>query len=153
MVEPKGPSKAKQRPKGPSFGAKAPSPSEDPDVVPQESPGYAIKRTQPALRLHMDRQLKRFGMTAPQYNARLARWAFVTPQTMPSMRVKLERAGLIERSPDADHGRIQRTQLTNVGPDTLLKAHRSVRETGDIARNAASPDAAKMLLRVAKALS
>ena len=114
----------------------------------------------------MGLKLRRFGLTAPQYNvlcslevepgasnARLARRAFVTPQTMPSMRVKLERAGLIERTPEADHGRIQRTQLTTVGRDTLLKAHRSVRETEDIARKAASPDAAEMLLRVAKALS
>ena len=146
--------------------AKTPSSSEDTPFAPQESLGYAIKRAQQALRLHMDRQLKDFGLTAPQYNvlcsledepgasnARLARRAFVTPQTMQSMLVKLERSGLIERSPDAEHGRIQRTQLTEKGQDVLSKAHRSVLETEKIAREAASPDAAAMLLRIADALS
>ena len=136
------------------------------DFDAHQSLGYALKRAQHALRLHMDRQLKESGLTAPQYNvlcsleaesgasnARLARRAFVTPQTMQSMLVKLERAGLIERSPDAEHGRIQRTQLTELGRDILLKAHRSVRETEKIARDAASPDATEMLLRIAAALS
>lgn len=143
-----------------------PLPSEPPAFDAHQSLGYALKRAQHALRLHMDRQLKESGLTAPQYNvlcgleaepgasnARLARRAFVTPQTMQSMLVKLERAGLIERSPDAEHGRIQRTQLTEFGQETLLKAHRSVRETEKIARDAASPDAAEMLLRIADALS
>ncbi|PYE84912.1 DNA-binding MarR family transcriptional regulator [Pseudoroseicyclus aestuarii] len=141
-------------------------PSPDTVFDAHQSLGYAIKRAQQALRLRMDRQLKELGLTAPQYNvlcsldaepgasnARLARRAFVTPQTMQSMLVKLERAGLIERSPDAEHGRIQRTQLTEAGQDTLTKAHRCVHETEVIARNAASPDAAEMLLRVAEALS
>ena len=143
-----------------------PSPTEDSPFAPHETLGYALKRAQQALRLHMDRQLKELSLTAPQYNvlcsleaepgasnARLARRAFVTPQTMQSMLVKLERADLIERSPDAEHGRIQRTQLTHEGRATLRKAHQAVRETERLARDAASPDAADMLLRVAEALS
>ena len=146
--------------------AHTPSATDDSAFEAHHSLGYAIKRAQQALRLHMDRQLKGLGLTAPQYNvlcsleaepgasnARLARRAFVTPQTMQSMLVKLDRAGLIERTPDAEHGRIQRTQLTKAGQDVLQQAHRSVRETEKIARDAASPDAAEMLLRIAEALS
>ncbi|MGZ9809831.1 MarR family winged helix-turn-helix transcriptional regulator [Pseudoroseicyclus sp. H15] len=139
---------------------------EDPPFAPHEALGYALKRAQQALRLHMDKQLKELKLTAPQYNvlasleaepgapnARLARLAFVTPQTMQSMLVKLERAGFIERTPDEEHGRIQRTQLTQAGRETLAKAHRAAMETERLARAAASPDAAHMLLRVAEALS
>ncbi|KAA2316304.1 MarR family transcriptional regulator [Pseudooceanicola sediminis] len=143
-----------------------PPPENDVPFTPHESLGYALKRAQQALRLHMDRRLKAFGLTAPQYNvlcsleaepgasnAQLARRAFVTPQTMQSMLVKLERAALIERTPDSDHGRIQRTQLSRSGRETLSKAHQAVQETERLAQAAASPDAMKMLLRVAEALS
>ncbi|MFC7705582.1 MarR family winged helix-turn-helix transcriptional regulator [Plastorhodobacter daqingensis] len=146
--------------------AKSPSPAEDHPFLPQESLGYALKRAQQALRLHMDRQLKSLGLTAPQYNvlcsleaepgasnARLARRAFVTPQTMQSMLVKLERAGLIARTPDTEHGRIQRTELTEKGRETVLEAHQAVQETERLARKAASPDAAVMLTRIAEALA
>lgn len=103
---------------------------------PHETIGYALKQAQQALRLHMDRELKEVGLTAPQYavlssleaeaglsNAMLARQAFVTPQTMQVMLVKLEKAGLIERTPDEVHGRIQRTTLTSAGSAALKKAH------------------------------
>lgn len=142
------------------------SPADDSPFVPHETLGYALKRAQQALRMHLDRRLKELGLTAPQYNvlcslemepgasnARLARRAFVTPQTMQSMLVKLERAGLIKRTPDAEHGRVQRTRLTEGGQDTVQKAHMIVRETERLARAAASKDAAAMLLRVAEALS
>ena len=143
------------------------APSKDaPDVPPFQSLGYALKRAQHALRLHMDRQLAPLGLTAPQYNvlcsleaepgasnAQLARRAFVTPQTMQSMLVKLERAGLVARRPDADHGRIQRTELTASGRETLAQAHEAVRLTERLAEAEASPGATAMLLRIADALS
>ncbi|NDV01363.1 MarR family winged helix-turn-helix transcriptional regulator [Pseudoroseicyclus tamaricis] len=140
--------------------------AETPPFAPHETLGYALKRAHHALRLHMDGQLKSLGLTAPQYNvlssleaepgasnARLARRAFVTPQTMQAMLVKLERAGLIARTPDDEHGRIQRTELTDAGRATLAEAHRAVMETERRAQAAASPDAAAMLLRIAAALS
>lgn len=114
----------------------------------------------------MDQQLRGLGLTAPQYNvlcsleaepgasnAQLARRAFVTAQTMQSMLVKLERAQLIARTPDAEHGRIQRTELTDKGRATLLDAHRAVEETERLVREAASPDMAEVLTRVTEALS
>lgn len=146
--------------------ARISSPAEDHPFVPHESLGYALKRAQQALRLHMDRQLKGLGLTAPQYNvlcsleaepgasnARLARRAFVTPQTMQSMLVKLERAKLISRTPDAEHGRIQRTELTEKGRAIILKAHQAVQQTEQLAREAASPHAEAMLVRIAEALA
>ena len=136
-----------------------------PAFAPHETLGYALKRAQHAMRQNMDRQLKGLGLSAPQYavlasveaepgasNARLARLAFVTPQTMQVMLVKLEQTGLIERVPDADHGRIQRTLLTEHGQKTLKLAHAAAAQSEQIAQTAASEGAAQMLQKVADAL-
>jgi DNA-binding MarR family transcriptional regulator len=138
----------------------------DQPFLPHETLGYALKRAQQAMRLHMDRQLKEIGLNAPQYNvlvsleaepgasnARLARRAFVTPQTMQAMLVKLEQLGLIERSPDAEHGRIQRTELTEEGRASLAQAHLAAQNSERLARGASTPDAIEMLTRVAEALA
>ncbi|WP_036255314.1 MarR family winged helix-turn-helix transcriptional regulator [Methylocapsa acidiphila] len=138
----------------------------DQPFLPHETLGYALKRAQQAMRLHMDRQLKEIGLNAPQYNvlvsleaepgasnARLARRAFVTPQTMQAMLVKLEQSGLIERSPDAEHGRIQRTELTEEGRASLAQAHLAAQKSERLAREASTPDAIEMLTRVAEALA
>lgn len=134
--------------------------------APHETLGYALKRAQHAMRQNMDRQLKALGLSAPQYavlssvevepgasNARLARLAFVTPQTMQVMLVKLEQLGFIERLPDAEHGRIQRTTLTPLGIETLGLAHAAASKSEKIARDAAPENAVAMLERVAEALS
>ena len=134
--------------------------------MPHETLGYALKRAQQAMRLHMDRQLKEIGLNAPQYavlaslederaqsNARLARRAFVTPQTMQAMLVKLEQSGLIERRPDTEHGRIQRTELTEKGWSLLAQAHLAAQKSERLAREASTPDAVEMLTRVAEALA
>lgn len=133
--------------------------------APHDTLGYALKRAQHAMRQHMDRQLRELGLSAPQYavlasverepgasNAQLARLAFVTPQTMQAMLVKLEQAGLIVRQPDAAHGRIQRTLLTPRGQQVLQQAHRAAQTSESLARAAASGDAVAMLQRVAAAL-
>ncbi len=73
----------------------------------------------------MDEALRPIMLTTPQYavlcaveaeaglsNARLARAAFVTAQTMQGVLVNLERDGLLERRPDPAHGRILRSELT-----------------------------------------
>jgi len=133
--------------------------------APHETLGYALKRAQHAMRQNMDRQLKELGLSAPQYavlasvevepgasNAHLARLAFVTPQTMQVMLVKLEEAGFIERLPDTEHGRIQRTTLTPQGSKVLEQAHAAASKSEQIARDAASTNAIAMLKRVAEAL-
>lgn len=132
---------------------------------PYETLGYALKRAQQAMRLHMDRQLKEIGLSAPQYavlasleaepgasNATLARRAFVTPQTMQAILVKLEQLGLVERNPDAEHGRILRTVLTADGQAILSNAHRAAQNSERLARDAANSDAVAMLTRIAQAL-
>jgi DNA-binding MarR family transcriptional regulator len=145
---------------------KTPSIPADQPFLAHETLGYALKRAQQAMRLHMDRQLNVIGLNAPQYNvlasleaepgasnARLARRAFVTPQTMQAMLVKLEKSGLIQRSADAEHGRIQRTELTEEGRASLAKAHLAAQNSERLAREASTPDAIEMLTRVAQALA
>ena len=98
--------------------------------------GYAVKRLQHALRLRMDDILRPTGLTAPQYailcaveaeaglsNARLARAAFVTPQTMQGMLANLERDGVIGRHADPNNARVRRTELTAAGREMLARAH------------------------------
>ena len=87
--------------------------------------GYELKRAQHALRLGMDGALREVGLTTPQYaaltvvegeegvsGALLARRCFVTPQTMNGVVVNLEKAGLLERRPHPEHGRVLRAYLT-----------------------------------------
>lgn len=101
--------------------------------------GYAMKRVQHALRLSMDAALRPTGLTAPQYailcaveaeaglsNARLARAAFVTPQTMQAMLANLERDGVLVRRPDPGNARILHAELTRHGRTVLGDAHRLV---------------------------
>lgn len=98
--------------------------------------GYALKRAQHALRIAMDDALRPLALTTPQYsvlsaleaepgmsNARLARAAFVTPQTMHGLLTNLERSTLIARDADPGHGRILCTKLTDRGWQILAEAH------------------------------
>lgn len=101
--------------------------------------GYALKRAQHALRTRMDDALRPLGLTTPQYavlcaieleagisNARLARAAFVTPQTMQGILANLHRNGLLSREADPSHGRILRSELTQAGQKNLAQAHRVI---------------------------
>ena len=98
--------------------------------------GYALKRAQHVLRVRMDDALRPLGLTTPQYavlcaieaeaglsNARLARAAFVTAQTMHGLLTNLERSSLLVREPDPAHGRVLRTRLTDRGQHVLAQAH------------------------------
>ena len=90
--------------------------------------GYEMKRAQHELRLQMDAALREVGVTTPQYaalsvlaeepgisNAGLARRSFVTPQTMNQILLKLEAAGLAERRPHPEHGRVLQAYPTEEG--------------------------------------
>ncbi len=103
------------------------------------SVGYKLKRAQHALRLRVDETLKEVGLTTPQYaalsvleetpglsGAALARRSFVTPQTMNVILAKLEKSGLVERSPHPEHGRVLRAYLTDEGRDLVSGAHETV---------------------------
>lgn len=117
------------------------------DAMPEEVAkrlGYALKLAQHALRLSMDKALRPLGLTTPQYavlcaieadpgmsNARLARAAFVTAQTMQGVLANLARDGLVERHADPSHGRILRSELTGRGRRVLARAHTAVRAVED----------------------
>ncbi len=101
--------------------------------------GYALKRAQHALRVVMDDELRPLALTTPQYgvlsaleaepgmsNAKLARAAFVTAQTMHGLLTTLANAGLIAREPDPNHGRVLQTRLTGRGARLLVEAHQSI---------------------------
>jgi DNA-binding MarR family transcriptional regulator len=102
--------------------------------------GYKLKKTQHALRLHMDEALRALDLTTPQYavlaqlelnpgasNAALARSAFITAQTMHGIVSNLEKRGLIQRKSDAFHGRILCTELTDQGRKVVTQAHNMIR--------------------------
>ncbi len=55
--------------------------------------------------------------------AELARRSFVTPQTMNVILTNLEAAGLVVRRPQPEHGRVLQTYLTEMGEDSVAKAH------------------------------
>lgn len=103
--------------------------------------GYELKRAQHALRVEMDGVLRRIGLTTPQYaalavleeesglsGAELARRCFVTPQTMNGIVVNLENAGLLERRPHPEHGRVLQAYLNGEGEAMLSRAHALVDE-------------------------
>jgi len=102
--------------------------------------GYKLKKTQHALRLHMDEALRNLDLTTPQYavlaqlelnpgasNAALARSVFITAQTMHGIVSNLEKRVLIQRKSDASHGRILCTELTDQGHKIVARAHDMIR--------------------------
>lgn len=116
-----------------------------------------------------DGDLREIGLTTPQYavllylrnqpgasNASLARQAFVTPQTMQSSLVALEKAGLVTRSQHPEHGRIMTTELTPEGGRALRSASAIVAKTEERLANAAAPQkpetVANSLMKLANAV-
>jgi DNA-binding MarR family transcriptional regulator len=98
--------------------------------------GYQMKRAQHALRVEMDKALREVGMTTAQYaalsalevapglsGAELARRSFVTPQTMNAILANLESAGLVVRRPHPEHGRVLQAYLTEMGEESVARAH------------------------------
>ncbi len=101
--------------------------------------GYKLKQTQHALRLHMDKALRSLNLTTPQYavlaqlelrpgisNAALARFAFITAQTMHGIVSNLEKRNLVKRKNDLRHGRILCTELTTQGLKVVRLAHKII---------------------------
>jgi|SRR5215217_7187881 len=101
--------------------------------------GYQLKRAEHALRLEMDGVFREMGLTTPQYaalsvledepglsGAALARRCFVTPQTMNQILTNLEAAGMVERRPHPEHGRVLSAYLTGEGAKRVSRAHGEV---------------------------
>jgi DNA-binding MarR family transcriptional regulator len=87
----------------------------------------------------MDSELRLLGITSPQYAAlsaieqnpglsgnRMAKWCFVTPQTMHSIVNKLEQAGLIQRSTSGENNSASSIHLTESGGNILKQSHQVV---------------------------
>lgn len=115
--------------------------SSDKEIGVKSLLGYKLKKTQHALRLHMDEALRALDLTTPQYavlaqlelkpgasNAALARSAFITAQTMHGIVSHLEKRGLVQRKNDASHGRILCTELTDQGYKVVTQAHDMIRD-------------------------
>lgn len=114
--------------------------SSDKEIGVKSLLGYKLKKTQHALRLHMDEALRALYLTTPQYavlaqlelkpgasNAALARSAFITAQTMHGIVSNLEKRGLVQRKNDVSHGRILCTELTDQGHKIVVQAHDMIR--------------------------
>ncbi|MDB5486385.1 MAG: MarR family transcriptional regulator [Reyranella sp.] len=95
--------------------------------------GYLVRQAHAAVRGAMEKALADLDVTPPQFavltmvvnypgisGAELARLTFLTPQTINVIVRNLVRAGLVEKSADAAHGRILRLHATVRG-EALLK--------------------------------
>jgi len=101
--------------------------------------GELVKRVHADLRAEQDAVLGARGLTAPQYavlaalerrpgssSAQLARWSFVTPQTMFRIVENLEAVGLLSRRPHPAHGKVLQTFLTPPGARLVASCHAEV---------------------------
>lgn len=101
--------------------------------------GYQMKRAQHALRLATDAALQPLGLTTPQYaalsgideaagisGAALARYAFVTAQTMNEIVALLVQAGHVERRSHPTNRRTIQLFLSETGKNLLAQAHGNI---------------------------
>src|SRR5690242_345199 len=86
---------------------------------------YMVYRVERRLRTRIDEAVRAQGVTTTEYVtlsvlrqrdgmsvAQLARWAFVTPQSMNVLIAGLEERNLVRRRPDPQHGRVLKTSVT-----------------------------------------
>ena len=101
--------------------------------------GYVVGRLDRALRREISALVAPYGLTVSKYtalsilcekpglsNAQLARRTYVTPQSMNEVLSSLEAAGLIVRSPAANHGRVVEVALSPKGHEVLVSCDRAV---------------------------
>ncbi len=102
---------------------------------------YLIGRLDRIVRRALEERLRPFGVTLLGYtaltvlaarpglsNAQLARRSFMTPQGMNQAVAVLAERGLIRRSPDSNHGRKQRIELTDLGRRVVAECSSAVDE-------------------------
>jgi DNA-binding MarR family transcriptional regulator len=93
-----------------------------------ERTAYLVKRLELAVRGRLDSAMRPHGLTVVQYtaltalrrqpglsSAQLARRSFVSAQTMQELMTKLERQGLVKRTPSDGNRRVLRLSLTDRG--------------------------------------
>jgi DNA-binding MarR family transcriptional regulator len=106
--------------------------------------GYLVRQANSTLRAAMDKALADFNVTPPQFavltmivaypgvsGADLARLTFLTPQTINVIVRNLEKAGTIEKSAHAVHGRILHLTATTKGQALLKRCRTRVMEVED----------------------
>ena len=116
------------------------APVADPGTIPSRV-GYLIYRAERRLRARLDDAVRTHGITTTEYVtlsvlrardglscAQLARWAFVTPQSMNLVISALERRGLVARQPDPDHRRVLRASVTDTGLAVLERCDSAMDE-------------------------
>lgn len=103
--------------------------------------GYLVRQAHAAVRAAMEKALADLDVTPPQFavltmivaypgasGADLARLTFLTPQTINVIVRNLVRAGLVEKTADAAHGRILRLGATSRGEALLRRCRARVQE-------------------------
>ncbi len=103
--------------------------------------GYLVRQAHAAVRAAMEKALADLEVTPPQFavltmvvaypgvsGADLARLTFLTPQTINVIVRNLVRAGLVEKTADAAHGRILRLGATARGEALLRRCRARVQE-------------------------
>ena len=106
--------------------------------------GYLLRQAQHAFATRMDDELRRHGLTRPQFGvlsvlvadpglsaADLARAAMVTPQAINLLVGGLERDGLVTREPHPHHGRVLQLYATEDGAARVAAAYPTVIELED----------------------
>ncbi|MCW8378703.1 MarR family winged helix-turn-helix transcriptional regulator [Streptomyces justiciae] len=119
---------------------------------------YLVKQVERGVRTALDRAVREFGLTTPQYaalsvlarrgglsSAQLARRAFVTPQAMNQIVGQLEAEGLIAREPDPANWRILRASLTREGERRLAACDAVVDDIENRMLHALDPEAVEQL--------
>ncbi|GAA3188173.1 MarR family winged helix-turn-helix transcriptional regulator [Nonomuraea roseoviolacea] len=120
----------------------------DPDFLPRRRLLTAIKNAEHATQQVKDAAVRAAGLTMAQYNvmilltetpgitsAELARRCFVSPQSMNETVAKLEKAGLIERTPHPLHRHVRETVVTPAGRILLDEADDRVLELERLLRD------------------
>jgi DNA-binding MarR family transcriptional regulator len=106
--------------------------------------GYLVRQANSAVRAAMEKALAELKVTPPQFavltmimsypglsGADLARLTFLTPQTINVIVRNLEKAGAIEKSAHASHGRILQLTATVKGQALLKRCRARVMDVED----------------------
>lgn len=110
-------------------------------TIPSDQPAYQMMQAYRLLRHASDDALRDLELTTPQFaalaclgrgdglsGAEMARIHHMTPQTMHTILLNLEHAGLVVREPHPQHGTLLRVCLTDAGRSRLEDARRRLSE-------------------------
>ena len=131
-----------------------------------QNTGYTIKQVQQQIHVAMEDALRPLSLNISQYNvlknldtlspttgAELARKAFITPQTMHTMLMTMEKKGLIERNPVTGNSKSFAIAATAKGGTTLKEAEKTLAEVFNRGNDALTPNEHSELDRLLQKLS